>query len=100
MPDPTLQEQPKISLKNLLGSHASNTIFSPSSLAPTHLHVFRSLQKLSFNMIKAYFKRKARNDASSFLESELAIFSEEGMRKLAARWEDVMNKRVTMLNSK
>ncbi|VUZ49712.1 unnamed protein product, partial [Hymenolepis diminuta] len=35
--------------KNLLGSHASNTIFSPSSLAPTHLHVFRSLQKLSFN---------------------------------------------------
>ncbi|KAM3177821.1 hypothetical protein ACTXT7_003764 [Hymenolepis weldensis] len=44
MPDyATLQEQPKISLNNLAGSHASPTIFAQSSLAPTEFqHLFRS----------------------------------------------------------
>ncbi|KAM3174574.1 hypothetical protein ACTXT7_010249, partial [Hymenolepis weldensis] len=41
---------------------------------------------------KAHFKRRGRNEASFFSESKLARFYEEGMRKLMARWEDVINK--------
>ncbi|KAM3175457.1 hypothetical protein ACTXT7_008485 [Hymenolepis weldensis] len=64
MPDPTLQEHPKISLKNLELTE-------------------------SFDGTKAYFKRRVRTEASFFFESKLAKFDEEGMRKLMARWEDV-----------
>ncbi|KAM3188005.1 hypothetical protein ACTXT7_001147 [Hymenolepis weldensis] len=53
------------------------------------------LQELteSFDGTKAYFKRRGQNEESSFsYEYKLAKFYEEGMRKLMARWKDVINK--------
>ncbi|KAM3171906.1 hypothetical protein ACTXT7_015626 [Hymenolepis weldensis] len=46
----------------------------------------------SLNGTKGHFKRGGGNEASFFSESKLAKFYEEGMRKLMARWEDVINK--------
>ncbi|KAM3180122.1 hypothetical protein ACTXT7_016923, partial [Hymenolepis weldensis] len=43
---------------------------------------------VSCNGTKAYFKSRGRNEVSFFLESKLAKFYEEGMRKLVGRWED------------
>ncbi|VUZ44469.1 unnamed protein product [Hymenolepis diminuta] len=43
---------------------------------------------------KAYFKRRGGNEANFFFESKLAKFYDEGMRKLMARWEDVVNKNI------
>ncbi|KAM3183468.1 hypothetical protein ACTXT7_010310 [Hymenolepis weldensis] len=45
-----------------------------------------------FNGTKAYFKRRGQNEARFLFESKLATFYEEGMRKLVARWEDVIDK--------
>ncbi|KAM3186372.1 hypothetical protein ACTXT7_004483 [Hymenolepis weldensis] len=87
----TLQEQPKISLKNLGGklciTHHILPIFSCTDR-------FSSFQELteSLNGTKTYFKRRDGNETSFFFESELAKFYEEGIRKLVARWEDVINK--------
>ncbi|KAM3172235.1 hypothetical protein ACTXT7_014970 [Hymenolepis weldensis] len=85
MPHPTLQKQPKISLRNLAEksciTHHILLIFSCTNR-------FSSFQELT----KANFKRRGRNEASFFFESKLAKFYEEGMRKLMARWEDVINK--------
>ncbi|KAM3180985.1 hypothetical protein ACTXT7_015234 [Hymenolepis weldensis] len=78
MPDPTLHEQSKVSLKNLAGksciTHHILPIFSCTN-------PFSSFQKLTdlFNGTRAYFKRRGGN------ESKLAKFSEEGIRKLMAR---------------
>ncbi|KAM3179858.1 hypothetical protein ACTXT7_017451 [Hymenolepis weldensis] len=92
MPDPTLQEQRKISMKNLAGksctTHHILPIFSCTNL-------FSSFQELteSFNRTKAYFKGRGGNEASFFsFESKLAKLYEEEMRKVMARWEDVTNK--------
>ncbi|KAM3171631.1 hypothetical protein ACTXT7_016233 [Hymenolepis weldensis] len=48
----------------------------------------------SFNGTPAYFKRREEVEMKllSFVESKLANFHEEGMRKLMARGEDVINK--------
>ncbi|KAM3178173.1 hypothetical protein ACTXT7_003100 [Hymenolepis weldensis] len=46
----------------------------------------------SLNGTKAYFKSRGRNEASFFFESKLTKLYEDGMRKLMARWEDVINK--------
>ncbi|KAM3175260.1 hypothetical protein ACTXT7_008880 [Hymenolepis weldensis] len=91
MPDPTLQEQPIISLKNLAGKSCITRIFSRSCTN----RISTSFQELAelFNGTKAYFKKRGRNEeASFFFKSKLAKFYEEGIRKLMARWEDVINK--------
>ncbi|KAM3186204.1 hypothetical protein ACTXT7_004839, partial [Hymenolepis weldensis] len=46
----------------------------------------------SFNGTKAYLMRRDRNEVGFFFESKLAKFYEEGIGKLMARWEDVVNK--------
>ncbi|KAM3184263.1 hypothetical protein ACTXT7_008702 [Hymenolepis weldensis] len=52
---------------------------------------FQELRE-SFNGTNAYFKRRGGNEDSFFFESKLAKFYEEVIRKLMARWEDVVNK--------
>ncbi|KAM3187552.1 hypothetical protein ACTXT7_002053 [Hymenolepis weldensis] len=42
----------------------------------------------SFNGTKAYFKRRGRNEASF----KLTKFYEKGIKKLMARWKDVINR--------
>ncbi|KAM3187506.1 hypothetical protein ACTXT7_002151 [Hymenolepis weldensis] len=71
IPDPTLQEQPKISLKKMAGKGLR-----------THCVGQRLTLREEIEMKKL---------ASRF-ESELAKFYGEGMRKLKARWKDVINK--------
>ncbi|KAM3179244.1 hypothetical protein ACTXT7_001000 [Hymenolepis weldensis] len=92
MPHHTLQEHPKISLKNLAGksciTHHILPIFSCTNRISTS---FQELTE-SFDRTKAYFKRRVRGEAHFFFESKLAKFYEEGMRKLMARWEDAINK--------
>ncbi|KAM3178618.1 hypothetical protein ACTXT7_002174 [Hymenolepis weldensis] len=84
MTDPTLQEQPKISLKNL-----ARKSYITYHIPPTFscINRFSSFQELTepFNGTTAYFKRRGRNEEASFLfESKVAKFYEEGMRKLMA----------------
>ncbi|KAM3171132.1 hypothetical protein ACTXT7_017231 [Hymenolepis weldensis] len=86
MPHPTLQEQPKISLKKMAGksciTHHILTIFSCTNRFSTS---FQELTE-SFNGTKAYLKGRGRNEeAIFFYKSKLAKFYEEGMRKLMAR---------------
>ncbi|KAM3173006.1 hypothetical protein ACTXT7_013386 [Hymenolepis weldensis] len=89
IPDPTLQEQPKILLKNLAGksciSHHILPIFSSTNQFSTS---FQEPTE-SLNGTKAYFKKREEVEMKL---SKLAKFDEEGMRKLMARWEDVINK--------
>ncbi|KAM3183144.1 hypothetical protein ACTXT7_010939 [Hymenolepis weldensis] len=68
--------------------HASPTIFSPSSLASIDFLLFIE----SLNGTKAYFKRREEVEMMlvSFFDSKLAKFH-EGIRKLMARWKDVIN---------
>ncbi|KAM3188290.1 hypothetical protein ACTXT7_000606 [Hymenolepis weldensis] len=91
MPDPTLQEQPKISLKNLAVKSCITHHILPIFSCTNQFLSFQELTE-SFNKTKACFKRRGRNEASFFFESELSKFYEEGMRKLMARWGDVINK--------
>ncbi|KAM3185311.1 hypothetical protein ACTXT7_006614 [Hymenolepis weldensis] len=91
MPHPTLQEQPKISLKNLVGKSCITHYILPIFSCTNRFSSFQELTE-SFNGTKAYFKRRGRNETSFSFESKLAKFYEEGMRKLMARWEDVINK--------
>ncbi|KAM3179703.1 hypothetical protein ACTXT7_000144 [Hymenolepis weldensis] len=72
MPHPTLQEQPKISLKNLAGksciTHHILPIFSCTNR-------FSSFQKLteSFYGTKIYFKRRGGNEATCMADSQLNL---------------------------
>ncbi|KAM3186506.1 hypothetical protein ACTXT7_004185 [Hymenolepis weldensis] len=92
MPDPTLQEQPKISLKNLAGKSCIIHHIRPIFSCTNRFSCFQEPIE-SFNETKAYFKRRGRNEeASFFFESKLAKFYDEGIGKLMARWEDVFNK--------
>ncbi|KAM3178555.1 hypothetical protein ACTXT7_002318 [Hymenolepis weldensis] len=87
MPDPTLQKQPNISLKNLAGksciTHHILPIFSCTNRFSTS---FRSLQNHLMGQ-----RLPSREEVEMKL-SKLANFYEEGMRKLMARWKDVINK--------
>ncbi|KAM3173205.1 hypothetical protein ACTXT7_012973 [Hymenolepis weldensis] len=90
MPDPTLQEQSKISLKNLAGKSSITHHILPIFSCTNRFLSFQELTE-SFNGKKTYIKSRGGNEASFFFESKLAKFYEEGMRKLMARWKDVIN---------
>ncbi|KAM3175878.1 hypothetical protein ACTXT7_007635 [Hymenolepis weldensis] len=87
MPDPTLQTQSKISLKNLAGKSCITHHILPTFSSTNRFLSFQELTE-SFNGKKAYFKGRGRMKLVSFFESKMAKFYEGGMRKLMARWED------------
>ncbi|KAM3183729.1 hypothetical protein ACTXT7_009786 [Hymenolepis weldensis] len=85
MPDnATLQEQPKISLKNLAGK-----------LCITHhiLPIFSCTNRFSsFQELIGSFNGTSKEEVEMKKLSKLAKFYEEGIRKHMARWEDATNK--------